>query len=29
MKVMRENPKSFQTVVQSAVAEQDLGKRFQ
>ena len=29
MKVMRENPKTFQTAVQSALAEQNLQKRFQ
>ena len=29
MKVMRENPKTFQAAVQSALAEQNLRKRFQ
>ena len=29
MKVMRENPKTFQDVVQSTLAEQNLWKRFQ
>ena len=28
MKIMRENPKSFQNAVQSALAEQNLRKRF-
>ena len=29
MKVLRENPKTFQAAVQSALAEQNLRKRFQ
>ena len=29
MKVMRENPKTFQAAVQSALAEQNLQNRFQ